>query len=400
MSSRRTRTRTALAGVLAAAALVLNGAPADAAVIRIPHRATLTIAGHGYGHGHGLSQYGAQGAAKKGLSAKQIVRFYYPHTKAGHVGGSVKVLITADTDDNTTVVNRAGLQVHALGNGRTTKIPTKGTAGKATQWRLAPASGGRTKVSYRNHGWHVWKKLAGDAEFRAAKPITLVLGSGKVTYRGVLQSRRPVGAPSSHRVTVNKVSLDSYVRGVVPREMPALWEQAALRAQAIAARTYAAFEARSSRNPRWNLCDTSECQVYGGESAEFPTSNRAVAKTARQVRMFHGAPAFTQFSSSNGGWTAFGGKPYLPAKKDPYEKFSGNPNHSWTAKVSAAKVENAWPALGDLTSITIDSRDGHGQWGGRVEKMTLGGSKHDVSVSGDDFRSVLGLRSTWFSISV
>ena len=144
-----------------------------------------------------------------------------------------------------------------------------------------------------------------------------MLGSGKVTYRGVLQSRRPVGAPSSHRVTVNKVSLDNYVRGVVPREMPALWEQAALRAQAIAARTYAAFEARSSRNPRWNLCDTSECQVYGGESAEFPTSNRAVAKTARQVRMFHGAPAFTQFSSSNGGWTAYGGKPYLPAKKDP-----------------------------------------------------------------------------------
>ena len=173
-------------------------------------------------------------------------------------------------------------------------------------------------------------------------------------------------------MTVNKVSLDNYVRGVVPREMPALWEQAALRAQAIAARTYAAFEARSSRNPRWNLCDTSECQVYGGESAEFRTSNRAVAKTARQVRMFHGAPAFTQFSSSNGGWTAYGGKPYLPAKKDPYEKFSGNPNHSWTAKVSAAKVENAWPALGDLTSITIDSRDGHGQWGGRVEKMTLG----------------------------
>jgi SpoIID/LytB domain protein len=400
MSSRRTRTRTALTGVLAAAALVLSGAPADAAVIRIPHHATLTIAGHGYGHGHGLSQYGARGAAKKGLSAKQIVTFYYQHTKAGHVGGSVKVLITADTDDNTTVVSRSGLQIHDLGNGKTTKLPAKGAAGKATQWRLAPGSGGTTKVSYRNRGWHVWKKLTGDAEFRAPKPITLVLGSGKVTYRGVLQSRRPVGAPSSHRVTVNKVSLDNYVRGVVPREMPALWEQAALRAQAIAARTYAAFEARSSTNPRWNLCDTSECQVYGGESAEFPTSNRAVAKTARQVRMFHGAPAFTQFSSSNGGWTADGGKPYLPAQKDPYEKFSGNPNHSWTAKVSAATIEKAWPALGDLTSITIDQRDGNGQWGGRVLKMTLGGSHNDVSVSGDTFRSVLGLRSTWFAISV
>jgi len=120
MPTRHFRTRAGLVGVLAATTLVLPGAPAGAAGIRIPHHATLTIHGHGYGHGHGLSQYGAQGAAKKGLSAKQIVRFYYPHTSGGHVGGSVKVLITADTDDNTTVVDRAGLQVHDLGSGTTT----------------------------------------------------------------------------------------------------------------------------------------------------------------------------------------------------------------------------------------------------------------------------------------
>jgi len=400
MPTRHFRTRAGLVGVLAATTLVLPGAPAGAAGIRIPHHATLTIHGHGYGHGHGLSQYGAQGAAKKGLSAKQIVRFYYPHTSGGHVGGSVKVLITADTDDNTTVVDRAGLQVHDLGSGTTTRRPTKGAAGRATRWRLAPGGSGRTAVSYRNGGWHVWRKLTGDAEFRAPRPITLVLSSGRVTYRGVLQSRTPVGAPRGQRATVNKVSLDNYVRGVVPREMPALWEQAALRAQAIAARTYAAFEARTSTNPRWNLCDTSQCQVYGGRSAEFSTTNRAVAKTAGQVRMFHRAPAFTQFGSSDGGWTSDGGKPYLPAQKDPYEKLSGNPNHDWTAKVSAAKVEKAWPGLGDLTSIRIDRRDGNGQWGGRVEKMTLGGRKDTITISGDDFRSALGLRSTWFSISV
>jgi len=63
-------------------------------------------------------------------------------------------------------------------------------------------------------------------------------------------------------------------------------------------------------------------------------------------------------------------------------------------------VEKAWPALGDLTSIRIDRRDGNGQWGGRVEKMTLGGRKDTITISGDDFRSALGLRSTWFSISV
>lgn len=402
MLTRHMRTRTALTGVLAATALAVAGAAADAATsaqrLRIPDHATLRIAGHGYGHGYGLSQYGAEGAARQGKSARFIVGFYYPHTKAGHAGGDVKVLISADTDDDTTVVNRSGLEVHDFGSGKTTALPSRGTAGKASQWRLAPARGGKTKVSYRNGGWHVWRKLSGDGEFRASKPLTLVLGSDRVAYRGSLQSRTPAGAPSSHRATVNKVSLEDYVQGVVPREMPALWHQAALRAQAIAARTYAASE-RSSTNPRWDLCDTSSCQVYGGKSAEYPTSNKAVAKTAGQVRMFHGAPAFTQFGSSNGGWTSDGGKAYLPAQKDPYDGWSGNPNHSWTTKVTAATVEKAF-GLGNLTSISITERDGHGQWNGRVLHMKLVGSKRTATIDGDDFRSALGLRSTWFDISV
>ena len=285
-----------------------------------------------------MSQYGAQGAAKKGLSAKQIVRFYYPHTKAGHVGGSVKVLITADTDDNTTVVNRAGLQVHDLGNGRTTKpsrrraLPARRRSGGSR-----PASGGRTKVSYRNHGWHVWKKLAGDAEFRAAKPITLVLGSGKVTYRGVLQSRTPVGAPSSHRVTVNKVSLDNYVRGVVPREMPALWEQAALRAQAIAARTYAAFEARSSTEPA--LEPLRHLQLPGVRRRvrrvpDVQPGRRQDRRPGPDVPRRSGVhPVLLQQRRLDGVR-----RQALPAREEgPVREFSGNPNHSWTVKVSAAR---------------------------------------------------------------
>jgi len=397
-----------LSVVLAATSLSLvGGVPTSAAAtastterIRVPDRATLTIHGRGYGHGHGLSQYGAEGAAREGLSARRIVQFYYPHTTAGHVGGKVRVLITADTDDNTTVVNRPGLKVHALGSGATKSLPTSGAAGHATQWRLSPAKHARTKVSYRNGGWHVWTKLAGDAEFRAGRPITLVLGSGKVTYRGRLQSRTPVGASAGHRVTVNKVSLEAYVQGVIPREMPASWHQAALRAQAIAARTYAAEEAGSSTNPRWNLCDTSACQVYGGKSAEYPSTNTATAKTAGQIRVYRGKPAFTQFSASNGGWSAAGGEPYLVAKKDPYDGWSGNSVHTWTTRVSDRAVEKAFPWLGNLTRITIDRRDGHGKWNGRVLAMTLTGTKDARSVSGDTFRGELGLRSTWIDVSV
>jgi SpoIID/LytB domain protein len=400
MHSRHLRTTAGLTAVLVPTALVLAGPPVQAAALHVPNHATLKVSGRGFGHGHGMSQYGAQGAARSGHSAKQIVAFYYPHTRAGRAGGKVKVLISADTDDNTTVLAASGLAVHDLGDGSTTSVPASGPKARATRWRLSSGSGGRTKVSYLTDTWHVWRTLAGDGEFRAPKPLTLVVGSSNVTYRGDLQSRTPAKGPATHRVTVNKVSLEAYVQGVVPREMPALWKQAALRAQAIAARSYAAEQASEPTVDPWNLCDDAHCQVYGGKSAEFATTNKATAKTRGQVRTFHGAPAFTQFSASNGGWTSDGGKPYLVAKKDPFDRWAGNPYRSWTTHVTAAAIEKAYPAVGNLTSISATKRDGHGVWGGRVITMKLVGSRGTVTPSGDDFRSRLGLSSTWFTLSL
>jgi stage II sporulation protein D len=404
--------RPVLAGTLAVASLTLvGGIPTATATARaveridVPNHATLTIHGRGYGHGHGMSQWGAQGAAKKGLSARQIVAFYYPHTKAGHVDGNVKVLICGDTDNNTTVVNRSGLQVRDLGNGKTVALPTAGAAGHATRWRMSPGNGGKTTVSFLDDGWHAWKNLTGDGEFRAPKPISLLTGSGRVTYRGALQSRTPqvdekrcgVG---SRRVTVNKTSLEAYVRGVIPREAFPSWKPAALGAQAIAARSYAAFEEADSTNPVYQLCDTTSCQVYGGKSAEVASTNTAADKTKGQVRIYHGDPAFTQFSASNGGWLAKGTQPYLVAKKDPYDGIKDNPNHTWTVQRSAGAVEKAFPAIGNLQKITVLQRDGNGQWNGRIESMRLVGSKDSTTISGDTFRSALGLMSTWIDIAV
>jgi SpoIID/LytB domain protein len=400
-----------LAGTLAAASLTLVGGVANATTatpaerISVPDHATLTIHGRGYGHGHGMSQWGAQGAAKKGLSARKIVEFYYPHTKAGRAGGNVKVLICADTDNNTTVVNRAGLEVRDLGNGKTRSLPTAGAAGHASQWRMSPGSGGATKVSYRNDGWHLWKNLTGEGEFRAPKPLTLVTGSGRVVYRGVLQSRTPKVTErrcgvGTRRVTVNKASHEAYVQGEVPREAYTSWKQAALRAQAIAARSYAASEEADSTNPVYQLCDTSACQVYGGKSAEVASTNEAVAKTKGQVRTYQGEPAFTQFSASNGGWLAKGDQPYLVAKKDPYDGITDNPDHTWTTHVSAGAIEKAFGSIGNLKRINVLERDGHGKWNGRIETMKLVGSRGSVTISGDTFRSYLGLKSTWMDISV
>jgi stage II sporulation protein D len=66
--------------------------------------------------------------------------------------------------------------------------------------------------------------------------------------------------------------------------------------------------------------------------------------------------------------------------------------------VTSRSIEKAWPAVGNLHAIDVTDRDGNGQWGGRISKLTLHGSTGDVVVTGDAFRGALGLRSTWFDL--
>jgi SpoIID/LytB domain protein len=226
----------------------------------------------------------------------------------------------------------------------------------------------------------------------------LLTPTGERAYRGRLTAVQPPG--STGLVTVNDVSLEAYLRGVVPLEIPASWSRAAVRTQAVAARTYAAYERAHPRSSAYDICDTWSCQVYGGASAEHPDSDAAVGATRRLVLRHDGGPAFTQFGSSSGGWTVAGGFSYLPAQPDPYDGWSGNPNHGWSLPVTDRRFETAFPSLGNLRRIVVVSRDGNGQWGGRVVRLRLVGSRHTVTVSGDLMRSALGLKSTWVTFRV
>ena len=372
-------------------------APASAVtadVWNVPSDARITVTGHGYGHGHGMSQYGAEGAAREGLTYRQIVQFYYPGTGWGTSAGRVTVLITADTTDDLVVEWRPGLSVRDTVGGPRKALPDNG----ASRWKVAVGGDGVNRVLYRTDRWHRWAILQGQGELSAGgAPVTLVTPDGARAYRGRL---RVAVTSSGERVTINDLALDSYLKGVVPLEIPASWSADAVRAQAVAARTYAAYERRHPRSAAYQLCDTSSCQVYGGYAAEHPASNRAVDDTARQVLLSGGEPAFTQFASSSGGWTAAGSVAYLPAQRDPYDDWSGNPVHAWKVTLDDRALERAWPRVGDLRRIAVTSRDGNGDWGGRVRSMTISGTRGKVTVSGDTFRSRLGLRSTWVTFGV
>jgi stage II sporulation protein D len=383
-----------LAAGLLSLALVGAGSPAVAADSwRVPSKSWLTLSGHGYGHGHGMSQYGAEGAARQGLTHRQILGFYYPGTKWATAAGLVSVVISADTSDDLEVLSRSGLRLRDTG-GATVLLPDNG----ATRWRVVVTAAGRNRVLYKTDRWRRWRDLRGEAELSAGgRPITLVTPSGLRSYRGRLQATA-VARGSRARDTVNTLTLEAYLRGVVPLEIPASWSTEAVRTQAVAARTYASYERTHRAGGR--LCDTTSCQVYGGHAAEHPAANAAIAATAGQILTHGGKPAFTQFASSSGGWTSAGSVPYLAAVEDPYDDWAGNPVHDWSLRIADTVVERAWPAVGDLTGIAVTRRDGNGEWGGRIRSLTITGSKGRAVVSGDTFRSRLGLRSTWLTFRV
>lgn len=360
----------------------------------------LTLTGRGHGHGRGLSQYGAKGAAEDGWSYRRIVSFYYPGTTWDRAAGRMQVLITGDTTRDLVVRDRPGLRLRPVGGSWS---PLHDARPSAVAWRVVPAAKGRSQVDYRTAqgSWTRLRTVDGEVEVGAGRaPVQLETPAGTTAYRGVLRSVDPPPGSSDDaedRDTVNVVPMESYLRGVVPREVPALWPAAAVRAQAVAARSYAAYERVHPRNSHYQVLDTSGSQVYGGVAAEHPASDEAVRATRRQVRHAGGQPAFTQFSASNGGWTAKGSFAYLPAQQDRNEEGSGNPYATWRRTVSSSALESAYPAIGRFTGVELRGRTGDGQWGGRVGTVVVTGGQGRVTVPGETFRSVFGLPSTWFT---
>ena len=384
------RLRLTLTGFLALAAATFPvSPPVPAASAAAAGPASVTLAGRGYGHGRGMSQWGAQEAAvEHGQNYRQILGFYYPGLEMGTVRGRIRVLLTADTTDDVVVRHRSLLLVRSVGTGKSWDL---GDPAGAQRWRLTAVDGGTaTRVSYFDNRWHAVRRVPGAAEFAAhGRAMTLVTPSGATPYRGALRS----AVAAAGRDTVNVVRLEDYLRGVLPSEVYTTWDAQALQAQAVAARTYATYyrEHPSDAHPHYDLCDTTSCQVYSGLEAPAESTDAAIRATAREVLRTGGKAAFTEFSSSNGGWTVAGDLPYQVAKQD-----SWDPVNPWEVTLRATTIEHAFPAIGDFQRLRVVERDGNGAWNGRVLRIRIVGSHARRTLDGLDFRLTFGLRSTWF----
>lgn len=417
--------------------------------------AVLVLDGRGHGHGVGMAQDSANAMAAAGATHEQILGLFYPGTSRGSRASLIRVAVweAGAPTGEVTVTAPGGARVS--GDGRTADAPagavlrisfdgsrfavrqvpvargsalrrgllqdpTPSPTPSSQPLPVLPSSGpspaapapsspspSPTSAAPRPTPRPAQPPAAApsaspspDAAFSfdsrsavtlapAGSPIT-VTTTGR-TYRGSLTALSRDGFR-----LVNALDVEEYLRGL--GEVPAGWPMAALRTQAVAARTYALRAVGAGRPLGYDVCDDTRCQVYLGVSAEHPRTTAAAGDTRGQVVTYGGRLADTFYSANAGGITAtpgegFGGtatSPYLPA---------GIPAPGgvdpWTVTATPQDVARRLGYGGRLTTITVVAKGPSG----RVTRVRLEGDAGVRELGGVEFQRRLGLRSNLFTIT-
>ena len=330
----------------------------------------VAFTGHGWGHGIGLAQWGAYGYALHGLAYDKILAHYYPGTTLGPARvTTVRVLVASKP---------------------------KVTLTSTTPWTIVDATGAKTSLDPGPLTFDSTLTVDGTAlepplRITAKAPLS-VAGTA---YRGTIR----ITLDGKLLDVVDSVGLEQYLKGVVPSEMPSKWPAAALEAQAVAARSYAL--ANLTKGRPYDLYGDARSQVYGGVAAESEPASAAVDATKGQVVLYDGNVANTLFFSTSGGRTVSALEatgvdvPYLVSVADPYDTLS--PYHDWgpvlyDAKAVAKQLKLAEP-IADVSVVSGAS--------GRVKSFVASSADDtQVTLTGNQLRNTLGLRSTWFSAAL
>jgi len=330
--------------------------------------ALLVFNGHGWGHGVGMSQYGAYGYAQHGSTFDQILAHYYPGTTLGPAPASTIRVLLADKKRKLTIAATAPLTVRDA-SGTSHRVPA-----------------GPFRVDVKTLEWPV------PLTVKAARGS--FLGYGKNEYRGSFF----VDVVDGKLRMIDVVGLEQYLWGVVPAEMPSNWAPEALKAQAVAARSYA-LATRAIGAP-FDVYSDTRSQMYLGVLHEAASTTAAVNATRGKVVLYQGKVATTFFSSTSGGetessadWTGTA-VPYLISVPDPYDLLS--PYHDWgPVPITATAVLKALKLTGPITDVTTTPNPA-----GRVGQLKLTTPLKTTTVPATTLRGAIGLRSTWFTVGL
>jgi peptidoglycan hydrolase-like amidase len=389
-----------------------------------PVPTSLTISGQGNGHGRGLSAWGAYGmAVNEGATWLQIIDKYYGGTSWANTGNrpiGVR-LLWADGRPDVTVISRGpgvmwngagvygSMQAFQVGPNLYDVYGASGIgcAGSPIDWAFIE----------RRSGPITFTTALDETNARPEEVLGLCRPDGSVThYRGTIQAL----TDGTANRTVNRLLIENYLRGVLPREVPATWGNSAggagmnsLWAMAVAARSFAHSQGRYTYA---QTCDTDACQVYGGAARrssvdadtdsvcaeagnrtyECTNTNRAVRETENVVRVRPGGQIISgEYSATHGPYSS---GVNFPAVDDAVSNVAGNPLYTWTRTIAAADLVAKFPQIGTFLGAYSEREPGstaNGVWGNRI---VLQGTAGSVTVTNLDFRRAFGFPSHGFSV--
>ena len=352
-----------------------------------PSHPVLIIRGAGFGHGLGMSQYGARGYALHGRGYRFILRHYYSGTRLARVSTTYPVRVLLQSGVSTVSFSGAS----AVGDL---------SADPGRSYQITAESG---RLVFRSSSGRTLAWFPGTLQVSGPGQVQLgglaLNGQSSHAYHGLLELD-PSGSGGID--VVNQVALDDYVAGVVGSEIQPSWPMETLKAQAVAARTYAITTSAGG-----NLFDQypdARSQVYGGVAAEDARTLAATRATAGEVVTYAGRPVVTYFFSTSGGrtedgrrsWGFSGSTPWLRSVPDPYD--AGSPKHRWTIRMSpdAAGARLSGLVKGRFRGIRVLRRGASP----RVMTAQIVGTGGDTTVSGDTLKARLGLPDTWAYFAV
>ena len=410
---------------------------------------TVSFDGAGWGHGVGMSQYGAEAMAAEGFTHQQILSTYYQGTTLGTMGTNGvptvgDIFVSADSDQTTRTISIS----NGPGTSATGVVVSRGADVTYLEKELfagasftvvdttPPVKGGCTVAFSDGIVWEagscdITVPLAPDT---ALPPYVVALDTCRTTnctfawgtalllvdngssLRTVPDTVCPGSCPlwPGFDVVV-QLPLDTYTRGIA--EVPFSWNVETLKAQAVAARSYAATaDMRSNHLALGCFCDiknSSADQVFAGwlgARSLWQTWDAAAVATTGQVIVHSAAPDATIvrafYSSSSGGATEssedkWGGAfPYLVSVPDPWSLASINPFRSWTETITRSSLAS-WLGLADVETVDVIATNDSGspsrfRFGG----ITSGGAPVNVEKSVGEVTTRYGLRSWYFAITI
>ncbi len=236
--------------------------------------------------------------------------------------------------------------------------------------------------------------------------IMVVFNGQKYRFRGDIE----IDIDKEHRKlnVINIIGIEEYLYGVLKKEISPHWPKEALKAQAVAARTFAIFNVNKYIDKGYNICASTNSQAYGGVNHEDPLTNKAIDETRGVIMTYKGKPINAVYHSDSGGYTENSENvwgsflPYLRSVESKFEEKVSPPHHTWSYSINEKDLTEKLQKQGyKINSVVFIEPVKKSETGRTSELVFTAENNNVINMKTNDFRSLIGaelIRSTLFNI--